>query len=36
MFISFNSFKISFIDIDLNTDVYTFMTKNITNADQSA
>ena len=36
MVISFNSFKISFIDIDLNADVYTFMTKNITNADQSA
>lgn len=36
MVISFNSFKISFIDIYLNADVYTFMTKNITNANQSA
>ena len=36
MVISFNSFKISFIDIDLNADLYTFMTKNITSAEQSA
>ena len=36
MIISFNSLKSSFIDIYLNADVYTFMTKNITNADQSA
>jgi len=36
MVISFNSFKISFIDIDLNADLYTFTTKNITNAHQSA
>lgn len=35
MVISFYLFKSSFIDIDLNADVYTFMTKNITNVDQS-